>query len=415
MHASKLNQEATVQFSQSYAKILLDDFFSSNEKITGHQIISLSPVKQVNFFVLKVLFDQWQGEIKSLKSPYFDYKNEEVNSSLKTLANTLSKHIQIGKGDFAPLLEKAIESSLQLLYSPGEFYLKELKKLSHKDNIKEFKAAGKYFKIHKDLFDELSINMDKSISGEMPILESLIKNTVDNFLTDGSEQKEIEELFNNALELKVLESDLPNTTESEVETPTLVEEKLSPEPVAEDTSFFDNLEEMVVTEPRKTIEPKIEEPIIEEPTPALKFEPIVKVEDPKEEFTLTPQPSKKEVEVQSSEIKSLNEQFSEGDIQTLNDKYEDEDKPETIATTHEQKPTSELVSSININQRYMFVNDLFEGNESDFELALEKIEGSDSFDSSVELLVQNYSRKYTWDMNSDEVKELLKLIFKRFR
>jgi hypothetical protein len=31
------------------------------------------------------------------------------------------------------------------------------------------------------------------------------------------------------------------------------------------------------------------------------------------------------------------------------------------------------------------------------------------------MLVQNYAKEYFWDMNSDEVKELLKVIFRRFR
>ncbi len=47
------------------------------------EIIHLTPVQQVNYFVLKELFQRWKSEINQLKSPYFDYDNDEVQASLK--------------------------------------------------------------------------------------------------------------------------------------------------------------------------------------------------------------------------------------------------------------------------------------------------------------------------------------------
>lgn len=397
MHASKLNQEAVNQFSQSYTKHIVDDFFGQNQHITGQQIISLSPIKQVNFFVLKVLFEEWQEEEKKFESSYFDYTSEEVSQAMKTLSNSLSKNIQVAKSDFVPLVEKAVGSTLEMMYDPALFYMAELKKLSNKDIHKEFKSIGKYFKLYKELFDQILSNIESSVSHELPALESVIKNTIESFSLDTGEQEEIEGLFNATLRLDVLDE---NTQTEELPE----EEELKSD---DEINFFDSLDDSVTPAP------------MPEPTPVP--EPVVKPTI-KEEVNVTTTSEVKTIvadeEVITEDIlesKNVNDQFAESDIKTINDKFEEQEKPKNIATVHEEKPVSELASSININQRYMFINDLFEGNEKDYNTALDEIDSSDSFDSSVELLVQNYAKKYMWDMNSDEVKELLKVIFKRFR
>ncbi|WP_420580054.1 hypothetical protein [Reichenbachiella sp.] len=361
MHGSKLNQEATNTYSQSYAAKIAEEFFSQNDSISGQQIISITPVKQVNFFVLKVLFDEWQGEIKKFKSPYFDYKNEDVNQALKAFINTLSKNIRIEKQHLLPLLEKAVTSTLELLFEPAKYYSKELSKSTSTDKSRELKANSKYIKLHKPLFDDLLQRL-----GNESDFNSAIQGAIASY---GDGQQEIEQtqnLFENTLPLNVIEQQ---------ET---AEDLPMPEPL-------DELEEIELASPEESA---YQEDINNE------FEPI-------EEET-------------ESESDNINQQFK-GDIKTLNQQYEEKEKSKTVAAVLETKSLSNLKNNININQRYMFVNDLFEGNDRDYETAMDEVEDCDSFDSSVELLVQNYAKKYTWDMNSDEVKELLKVIFKRFR
>lgn len=360
MHGSKLNQEATNTYSQSYSAKIVEDFFSHNKEISGQQIISITPVKQVNFFVLKALFGEWQEEIKKFKSPYFDYKNEEVNLALKTLVNTLSKHIQVRKEDFQPLLEKAVVATLELLNDPGKYYTRELSKTNATDKTRELKSISKYIKVHKPLFDILLNKLDQDSD-----INQTIEQAVSEYSESDQESEQIVALFNETLPLDVLEK----------------------QPKDEEIPMPKPLEELDKVSKRET---SINEDINEE------FDPI------DEDNT--------EVAAQ----RNVNEQFK-GDIKTLNQQYEEKEKAKSLAAVHETKSLSNLKNNININQRYMFVNDLFEGNEKDYELAMDEVEHCDSFDSSVELLVQNYAKKYAWDMNADEVKELLKVIFKRFR
>lgn len=364
MHGSKLNQEATNTYSQSYSAKIVEDFFSKNDSITGQQIISVTPIRQVNFLILKALFDEWQEEIKKFKSPYFDYKNEDVNQALKAFINTLSKHILIEKEHFAPLMERAVVSTLELLYEPEKFYHQELSKSTSSDKSRELKANGKYIKLHRGLFDDLVARLE---AGDE--LNIAIQSAVSQYEINSEEKEEVEAFFSSTLKLDVL-----------------VKEE---EPKAEDLPMpepLDELEEMETLTPEETSE---QEEINQE------FEPVQEEEE-------------------EAPAHNINQQYKE-DIKTLNQRYEEKEKANTVAAALESKSLSNLKNNININQRYMFVNDLFEGNDKDYEVAMDEVEACDSFDSSVELLVQNYSKKYAWDMNSDEVKELLKVIFKRFR
>lgn len=355
MIGSKLNHTTAQQYSHSFASIIIDNFFSQQDGIRGQEIVNLTPVKQVNFFILKNLFTQWQEETKKLDSPFFDYASEEVKTALANMGNILSQHIYIKKDDFKPLLEVAVMETLELLYEPSSYYSNRPKQVIGNENAA---ADTKYFKIYKPIYETLiaASNLDQAA------IEQIVS---------AAELSE-EEFQENVSAFKTIQPIPANIIN--VETNNIVD--VSP-------SLFD---EIVDDEPQPVVEP-------------------VQVDESKVD---------EEIDVEEG-ISNLNAQFAEEDIQTLNQKYEEQLKEETIASKHEEESIESLSSSISINQRYMFVNDLFDGNEPDYLQAISEVDQSDSFDDSVEIMVSKYARKYNWDMNSDEVKGLLKIIFKRFR
>lgn len=149
---------------ESYSKVLAErlcnDFFSRNEAINGEQIVSLTPIEQVNMFVLKNLFDKWRDESGKLKSPYFNYENSTVKEALKKVLNALSQNIYIRKEFFKPLLEKGISDTLCLLLNPqgyfhAEFSSKAVVRLS------EIKESEKFFKINKTIVQQLIEKLER--------------------------------------------------------------------------------------------------------------------------------------------------------------------------------------------------------------------------------------------------------------
>lgn len=409
MTGNKINQKATESYSKSFSSKILENSFPSSNAISGQQILDITPVKQVNFFILKIIFLQWQEETKKFQSPFFDYTKPEVKDALKDLVNTLSKNILIKKDSFKSLLETAVLETLTLMYQPSDFFINEFSNLPNVSRIQGFKGLSKYIKLRKGIYDQIIEKLDND--GNQVITDDEVKTLVQFIMSQYSDEEDLNAQvsgFSSVLELDIFETE--EVVEEKEEAPSeeiSIEEEVSieieDEPEEEEMGSIiieeDELESinqdisdqddgiLIETEEQETIQ---EENIDEEYTPILE-----EADSPSRDTT-------------------INETFSE-ETPTINEKFENESQSSSIVEVHETEKISEIQKSINVNQRYMFLNDLFGGESKEYEQALIKVENSASFDDSVELLVQNYSKKYEWDMNSDEVKELLKVIFKRFR
>lgn len=120
----KLNPKAVEQYAAEYTDLVVHDFFQKKEKISGQEILTLTPVRQVNLFVVRELMHSWKQETEKIRSPFFDYENAEVAQALQTFQIVLSRHISISAGHFTPLLKKATLRALLLILDPHGFYRK---------------------------------------------------------------------------------------------------------------------------------------------------------------------------------------------------------------------------------------------------------------------------------------------------
>src|SRR5688572_16567831 len=114
----KYNQLSIEQYSRNLARILSDRYFAANQTINGQQLITFSPVKQINLFIIKELLISWNKEMANLKSPYFDFEDQDVKDALKQFMNVLSRKILIKRPHFEPLLQKAIRDTFKLVLDP---------------------------------------------------------------------------------------------------------------------------------------------------------------------------------------------------------------------------------------------------------------------------------------------------------
>lgn len=113
-----------------------------------------------------------------------------------------------------------------------------------------------------------------------------------------------------------------------------------------------------------------------------------------------------------NELKTVNEKFS-ADNKTLLDEISQNDKV-TIAQIHQNKKILSIKKHVSINQRFMFVNELFGGDTTAFNTALDGLEVMENYENAIEFLVNNYAKKNEWVMDSDEVVEFLAVLNKRF-
>jgi len=111
------------------------------------------------------------------------------------------------------------------------------------------------------------------------------------------------------------------------------------------------------------------------------------------------------------EAVSLNEKYS-ANQETLNDQLNPD--RETVAGIHEAKKIDNILANISVNQRYMFVNDLFSGDTDQFTKAFEKLEGHQNYQEAVDDLNNTYAAPNHWDLESAPYRELLEILNKRY-
>ncbi|WKN33463.1 hypothetical protein PZB74_08975 [Porifericola rhodea] len=98
---------------------------------------------------------------------------------------------------------------------------------------------------------------------------------------------------------------------------------------------------------------------------------------------------------------------------TLND-YLNKSERSTLADLHQQKKINSLSQHISVNQKFMFVRELFNNRPEAFQEAIEKIEAQNSYAEAIGLVRQNFAQEYRWKMDSEEVLEFMELLSKRF-
>lgn len=177
----KISLEAIALYGDAYADSVLKGFFSSKDKITGPEILSLCNVHQVNLFVVRELFKSWKEETKNLKSSYFDYENPEAKEALENLMSILSKNISIDQPHFEPLLKKAVSQTLLVVFDPYDFFSMIIAGSDNKLEVAPFREEIKYLKINKAPLEKMLQKLEekgvKEISGNeaFSILDQILE------------------------------------------------------------------------------------------------------------------------------------------------------------------------------------------------------------------------------------------------
>lgn len=145
----KISLDAIAAYGDAYADKISRNFFSSKNKISGKEILTLSNVPQVNLFVVRELLVTWKDESKKLRSPYFDYDNTDVKEALESFLSVLSKHISVTQEHFVPLLKRAVRQTLLVIFNPYDFFSMLVTGKSNRIELAAFKEEMKYLRINK--------------------------------------------------------------------------------------------------------------------------------------------------------------------------------------------------------------------------------------------------------------------------
>jgi hypothetical protein len=417
--SNKLNLSAVERYSKAYAAKVCDDFFAVNSSITGKQILSLSTIQQVNMLTIKALFEKWQADTQRLRSPYFDFSANEVQTALKTFMNTVSQHISVKREHFEPLFIDSVGETLVLILEPQTFYKELMRDLpSFKFSQENIKPLTKYILINKDFLPKIAqkLNGQEFVFANQAMLwldeTPLVAESPDNYLAQFGEIVAIpEELLSTKTQEQATDSN---------------------------KSFFDF--EMPAQTPQRRVEapqppPKVE-PVVErivEVTPPIiekTFEPTPVIEKPVEVIPVVQKPEP--MPVYEQKVEALAPKISEAIAEKnapkdpenirLNEKLASEQKSvndqaqssKTVLDFHQNSRIEGITGVISLNQRFLFTNNLFGGNIQAFSHALEELELCKDFGEAKELILKKYVPRYLWDITGAEAEEFIDIVKRRF-
>lgn len=328
------------QYSQAFAKRTTEYYFIDHTHIAGKDILHFCDIMQVNLFIIKRLYFEWQQEMNRLKSPYFDYENPEVKKNLGIFTNTLSNHILVKKDIFYSLVFQATQETLELLIYPEEYFEKfSLHFKKENINKEDLLPFMKYWDLQRNLFQKLILDMeDKSFS--LFDLNWLWK----QILTDKKEHidnhiKIFDSIYTTDWQKILPQKNLQNTSEN----------------------IFQKKENVNL--------------------PKVNFDGDEILDIPN----------------------SLNVQFAEN-IDTKN----------SLHTQFRQAKIENLRQSIALNEKFLYINQLFDGNSLAFNDALDKLENCNNLKEALLLINQKYAQNYQWNKEKEETKQFLNVVERRF-
>ncbi len=364
----QINSNYLDKYAKDYAAKVCETFFSSRQFMTGQDIVQLTNSIQVNFFVIKGLFELWQDELGKLKSnPFFDYRDIAVHEALTQFMNVLSRRIKVERSHLQPLLKSAVVQSIILATDPVAYYQSEVAKAPTGKVNEYLRENRKYYKWHDKaitfLIDKAGFGYDDSaytraISANYQVIKDSLESV--NLL------------------LATFGDILPFNLDAYLETSK--EEEMRAEPLAESetkASFFEQIEEM----PSHVAQGVLDSHLVERGH-------VQNVAEP-------------------SPIKSA------GNSEKLDSKAL---KIKFAAETYKgmKGPIGQLSESLAINQRFMFTKVLFDGNADLLRHALKLIDATHSFEDAIHLVNTRYVSELGWDTESEVVYEFLQLTYRRF-
>jgi hypothetical protein len=383
--ANKWNTTDIEKISTAFVQKTIETCFQEKTKMSGEQIVTATEYPQINYFVLREIFNRWETETARFKSAFFDFENPEVQKSFTEFKNTLSRYISVDKEGFKELLNHATKKTLELYLQPEAFFVSDFR------NLPDFKLSQSWLVKNSIFFKDYNW-----------VIESLSESlgSSDNWIYANQALEDVKNLLKNRPE------DFTETVNA----------------IARDLSFFERL---VANPPRPTStfqEPEIsafdrivsrfpKEEVavtITEPVHVAEVLPVIEVPKPVIEVAKPVIVADKTAVV--VETKSVFDGLS---IPTLNDRLSSSDG-NSLSDVHQRSRIESLKGSMTLNQRFSFLNSLFAADLVTFENALNEVEKSTDFEQAREVLNANYSSRFSWNTTGDDYLEFMNLVKRRF-
>lgn len=399
------NQEYINKYAQRFTEQLCKQFFFNKAFITGKEILQFSPSKQVNMFIIKNLFINWQKEAQKLKSPFFNYDDPEVKQALKQFMNTLSNHIHVYQYDFMPLVNTAVKDVILLAGAPLEFFKKECEIISNPQlTIQALKDYLKYLLYNKCIFEQVMQDMEQRGLNEIYAGEGV--RLIHRVLSENTDKLEKPETI-----LASLAEVIPCSINDFFYTQKPV---VAPEP--KNISIATPHTTQPATETIETASTS-DANIQSAANPKTNDEPAVSPEESWAD-TVVDDGGSTRVKDRAAALAAVAQPKTSLNISTertsLNDALKAKKENLSLSEKFGKSKIESIQKSIPFHLKFVFINMLFNGDQNLYNEAINKIDAAPSYEEAMAVMKNQYAPKLKWDPKDEHVESLYELIERKF-
>lgn len=264
-----------------------------------------------------------------------------------------------------------------------------------------FEINAAYFAEHANLLRKLE---DDEARDRAEVEEHAVVHERKVEETEHTQLKDIEHIPIAEKKEVVVEKEEPAFEEKHVE-PTIFTPASWSESVEEETLDFQETVEEIVEQDNSTVsdEEEVKPKYQYEPAPERKVE-IEPIPEPVREITHEVIIEERTLSVHSERPMSLNDRLSE-QRKAMDSEKKHLESPRRI---------KDIKSGINLNDKLLFIKDLFNGYSLAYSEAIELLNRFESFEDADRFLKANYAQKNSWDTKQASVEKLYAILRQRY-
>ncbi len=417
--SNKFHQNALAEYSRSYARRVSTDFYSNHAVISGKQILNLTPIGQINIFVINSLFDKWKSDAEKFRSPYFDFAHPEVEESLRGFMNVVSQHIAIRREHLEPMLAEAVRKTLVLIFDPRNYFDDVLRNQPDFTLTAETaKQITRYTQINKFV----PATIEQRINGKSFVYVNQALNFLEEILSQRAADLEKPDKYVAVLSEKIpldltalIRSYDPDQLMSSQVSRSFFDTELDPRPPTLPDPYSP-----VAALPNRPAMPAVLIP----PAEPYQIESIARDNSTDEsptnpnfirsvEYQADP-PDAVIVANQFTPVTYVPPAIAETELPVYQARPDIPAAPASVGEAFNRASIESIAKSISLNQKFRFINQLFNGHTSAYEQAMAELDKMENYGQALDLISYRYASQYLWDMSSDEVSELVEILKRRF-
>ncbi|MBD2769542.1 hypothetical protein IC235_16765 [Hymenobacter sp. BT664] len=387
------------QYGHRLANRLCDQYFGPQPTATldGPAVLKFTPIRQINLLVVRQLLVQWQAEMARLRSPYFNFEALPVQTALTQFMNILSRHISLSRSAFEPLLAQATTDTLGLVADPAGSFQRLLLGGPGPFTLAGLRDNLRYIDVDKSFYQDFIDNLPASseLSHES-LTQRFELHHAANYKAHQPMQRLVGEL---SPLLPLTAADL--LEDGPVSTAPTAAPLPEPSPVGAPAEAPASISAPSFVAAPATAAPPLPSQL------AVPAEPRVPTPGPP--FPARPLPNTEAPSVPLYEKLKASQPAAPP-------------LAETLRATAAAPPLAEragpkvetLREAISINQRFSFINELFNGENMEYHAAIQHLDSLPSADQARSYVTDNLSPRYDWSRKEEHVNKLLKLIERKF-